>query len=180
MTAVARGLPASLLVALVLAHPLHAQESKSAALAKELAAALDAAKLTSIAAKGASAEDVFVGALYFPGLQLLAISAKYTAPALLDQRLAARQYREIYVDLNSASDRSSRIIVTDLAVNGLVGDPSNQPPDSYDAAGKSLIFNGEWRDQKLTEEAYFKAFADADEQYARMLSALLAQLKGSS
>ena len=60
-----------------------AQEPKSAALAKQLAAALDAAKLDCIAAKDPSAPDVFIGALYFPGVQLLVVSAKYTVPALL-------------------------------------------------------------------------------------------------
>jgi hypothetical protein len=48
-----------------------AQESKSAPLAKQLAAALDAGKLDSVAAKDPSAPDVFYAALYFPGAQLL-------------------------------------------------------------------------------------------------------------
>ena len=60
-----------------------AQESKSAPLAKQLAAALDAAKLDSIAAKDPAAPDVFVAALYFPGMQLLVVSGKYSVPQLL-------------------------------------------------------------------------------------------------
>ena len=50
-------------VALSLSAPALAQESKSAPLAKQLAAALDAAKLDCIAAKDPSAPDVFVAAL---------------------------------------------------------------------------------------------------------------------
>jgi hypothetical protein len=61
------------LVALSLAPAASAQESKSAALAKQLAAALDAGKLDSIAAKDPDAPDVFVAALYFPGIQLLVV-----------------------------------------------------------------------------------------------------------
>ena len=57
------------------------QESKSAPLAKQLAAALDAAKLDSVAARDPSREDTFFAALYYPGVQLLAVSAKYSAPA---------------------------------------------------------------------------------------------------
>ena len=61
-------------VLLLLSSTAFAQESKSAPLAKQLAAALDAAKLDCVAAKDPSAPDVFVAALYFPGVQLLVVS----------------------------------------------------------------------------------------------------------
>src|SRR5476649_1377985 len=83
------------LVALVLlpaAAAASAQESKSAPLAKQLAAALDAAKMDSIAAPDPRAPDVFVAALYFPGMQLLVVSAKYTAPQLMTERLGKREF----------------------------------------------------------------------------------------
>src|SRR5919202_416132 len=88
---------------LALSAAAQAQESKSAPLAKQLVAALDEAKLDSIAAKDPSTPDVFVGVLYFPGSPLLVVSAKYTAPQLLDARLAKKEYRDVYIDLNSAS-----------------------------------------------------------------------------
>jgi hypothetical protein len=180
MGAVVRAVPAGLLAVLVLAGPLPAQESKSASLARELAAALDAAKLTSVAARDPASEDVFVGALYFPGMQLLTISARYAAPALLEPRLVSREYREIYVDLNSASDRASRVVVADLGINGLVARPDGDaPPDSYDTAGRSVRVNRDWRGQGLSEDDYLKAFAEAEARYSQMLAALLAQLKGA-
>ena len=181
MTAVVRAVPAGLLAVLVFAGPLVAQEPKSAALARELATALDAAKLTSVAARDPATKDVFIGALYFPGLQLLAISARYSAPALLEPRLIKREYREVYVDLNSASDRNSRVLVTDLGVNGLVARPGdNQPSDAYDVANRSVRFNSDWRSQKLSEDEYLKMYGAAEERYLQMLAALLAQLKGGT
>src|SRR5258707_5300550 len=96
-----------------------AQESRSGALAKQLAAALDAAKLNSIAARDPAVTGVYIGALYFPGFQLLAISAKYSAPALLDARLEKKEYRDIYIDLNSAAEPDSKMFVEDLGVDGL-------------------------------------------------------------
>jgi hypothetical protein len=181
MTVVVRAVPAALLAALVLAGPLSAQESKSAALARQLASALEGAKLTSVAARDPATEDVFIGALYLPGLQLIAISARYAAPALLAPRLVKREYRDIYIELNSATERGSRVVVSDLGLNGLVARPEgDEPADSYDAAGRSIRFNRDWRGQGLSEEEYLKAFAEADERYARMLSALLAELKGAS
>src|SRR5262245_18229028 len=57
-----------------------AQTAKSAAAAKELAAALDAAKLDAIAAVDPADPTVYCAALYFPGSQILVVSAKYAAP----------------------------------------------------------------------------------------------------
>ena len=82
MSAIARGCVAGVLAA-GFAVQADAQTSTSAPLVKKLVAALDAGNLTSIAAKDPSAPDVFMGALYIPGLQLLVISAQYTAPVLL-------------------------------------------------------------------------------------------------
>src|SRR5262245_54067362 len=90
-------------IALSLALPAVAQESKSATLAKQLAAALEAQKLDSVAAQDPATPGVYIGALYIPGFQLLTISAKYAAPVLLDTRLTKKEYREVYLDLNSAS-----------------------------------------------------------------------------
>ena len=99
------------LVVLTLAAAASAQESKSAPLAKELAAALDAAKLDSIAAKDPSAPDLFVAALYFPGTQLLVVSAKYSVPQLLNERLTKREYRDVYLDLNGASVPDTKVFI---------------------------------------------------------------------
>jgi hypothetical protein len=87
-----------------------AQETKSAALAKQLAAALAAAKLDSVAAKDPDQPDRYVAALYLPGRQLLAVSARYTAPALLNDKLAKKDYREIYIDLQSASIPETTVV----------------------------------------------------------------------
>ena len=158
-----------------------AQEPKSAALAKQLAAALDAAKLDCIAAKDPSAPDVFIGALYFPGVQLLVVAAKYTVPALLTEKLGSKQYRDVYIDLNSASVPDSKVFVEDLGADGLKADRNeNQPYDTYEAAGKRVAFDGDFKKQKLTKEEYQKAYGNADDRYSHLLQALLAQLKQTS
>ena len=78
-----------LLMLVVMSTAAAAQEAKSAALAKELTALLDAAKLTAIAAKDSSDPEAFVAAMYFSGSQLLIVSAKYTPAVLLNQKLGA-------------------------------------------------------------------------------------------
>lgn len=171
----------AVVLALSLSATALAQESKSGPLAKQLAAALDAAKLDSIAAKDPSSTDVFIGALYYPGAQLLVVSAKYSAPALLNTRLLKQEYRDIYIDLNSASVPATRVLIEDLSVDGLKAKRTeNQPYDSYELAGKRMAFDGDWKKQNLSEDDYMKAFAAADERYTQMLTALIAQVKKTS
>jgi hypothetical protein len=163
------------------ASPAWAQEGKSVALAKQLAAALDAAKLDSVAAKDPDAADTFIAALYFPGAQLLVVSAKYTAPQLLDARLTKKEYRDTYIDLSSASVPESKVFVQDALADGLKAKhDDNTPFDIYETAGKPISFDGDWKKQKISEQDYMKAFGAADDRYSRMLSALLNQLKKTS
>ena len=86
-----------------------AQVSKSSAIAKELVQVMESKKLDSIAAKiqtGApnageqpSARN-FAAALYFPNVQLLLISGHYSAPQLMEPRLAGKHYRDTYMELS--------------------------------------------------------------------------------
>jgi len=158
-----------------------AQEPKSAALVKQLTAALDAGQLDSIAAKDPSNGDTFVGALYFKGVQLLVVSAKYAAPSLLVEKIAKKDYRNVYIDLNSASVPGSKVFVEDLGADGLHAKREDDMPyDTYEAAGKRTAFDGEWKKQKLSEDEYMKAYSAADERYSQMLTALLAQVRPTS
>ena len=166
---------------LSLAASAAAQDSKSAALAKQLAAALDAAKLDSIAAKDPSAPDTFVAALYFPNAQLLVVAAKYTAPQLLDARLSKKEYRDTYIDLNSASVPETKVFIQDAGADGIKAKrEENQAFDSYEIGGKPILFDGDWKKQKVSEQEYLKAFTTADDRYSAILTALLAQMKKTS
>jgi len=178
LTRVAYGVLAALL-ALSIAAPAAAQDSKSAPLAKQLAAALDAAKLDSIAAKDPDSPEAFAAALYFPGMQLLVVSGKYSVPQLLTTRVANKEYRDVYLDLNGAA--TGKVFIEDPGADGLkVKRENNQPFDQAEMSGKRTMFDGDWKAQKLSEQDYMKAFSAADERYAQILTALLAQLKKTS
>src|SRR5579872_1596392 len=180
MTRIVRGSLAAMLVCLA-ASGAAAQESKSAPLAKQLAAALDAAKLDAVAAKDPAAPDLFVAALYFPGSEILVVSAKYSAPSLLVDKLAKKQYRDVYIDLNSASVPASRVLIEDSGADGLRAKrDENQPIDVYEENGKRTMFDSDWKKQKLSEQEYMKTFSTADDRYAQILTMLIAQLKQPS
>ncbi|MBP1633463.1 MAG: hypothetical protein H6Q10_37 [Acidobacteria bacterium] len=162
-----------------MARPALAQEeSKSLPLVKELAALMDAAKIDAIAAKDPSSDDTYFAALYFPGSQLLAVSARYEVPVLLDERIQKREFREVYTDLNSACMEGTKYLVMDIGADGLKPRKDETHFDTCDTGTKSYVFDGDWKAQKLASEAeYDKAFADSDQRYARMLTALIAQMK---
>ena len=158
-----------------------AQEPKSAALAKELAQLLASKKIESIAARMPDSREEFVGALTFPG-QMMVVWAKTTAPAVVNEKLIRKEYREVYIDLNSASVLESRHFVTDLGPDGLRLKPEQKtgPADSHDTGGKSMRFDGSWREDKMSEADYMKAHAEADAAYARAIQALIDEIKKAS
>jgi hypothetical protein len=171
--------PAAGLAMLVLcAGPAHAQESQSAPLAKELAQLLDQGKLTTIAAKDSQGEGQYVAAMYFPGSQLLVVSARYSVPVLLDAKLNEQKYMDVYIDLNSASVAGTKVFISDLMADGLKARPGDEEPfDTFEAKGQTIAFNHDLKAQNLSEDEYMKRFADADARYAHMLTVLVNQLK---
>jgi hypothetical protein len=165
--------------ALIVPSAALAQESKSAALATELTRLLDQAKLDSIAAKHETVGQ-YVSALYIAGSQLLVVSAKYSLPARIDHLLGEKKYQEIYQDLNSASERQSKVFVMDLGANGLRFKQEKNELDTADVSGKSVVFDGDWDKAKVSEAEYRKTFEATDAQYSQMLQALVAALKKPS
>jgi len=163
-----------LLVAL--ASPAFAQDPQSATPARELAQQLSAKKLDSFAVRLPNSQDQFAAALTLPG-QLIVVWAKFSAPAVLNEKIIKGEFREVYIDLNSASDPQSRNIVTDLGSDGVRRGQKNQPADAHDVGTTSVRFDGSWREDKMSEKDYMKAHADADAAYTQILGVMLEELK---
>jgi hypothetical protein len=173
-----RRLAVMAIVTVLAAVALDAQtESKSAAAAKELAQLLEAAKLDSVASKDPAEKDQYVAALYFTG-QLLVVSARYSAPTLLDQKISKKEYRDVYIDLNSAAIANSKVFIEDLNADGLRPTRENdQPFDTVEHGAQRLALDGEWKKQKLSETDYMKVYGEMDDRYSKMLAILLAEIK---
>ena len=154
-------------------------ESKSAQLATELTQLMGSKNLDSIATSDA---DSYVGALYTPGAPLIVVRAKVPVKDRMSYLLYDKMYRDAYVDLNSASDRSTRVLITDLGANGLqFKREKDQPFDIVDLGGKSMSFDGKWGGKENpSKDEYAKTYESTDEQYAQMLQALIAALKKPS
>lgn len=164
------------LAATVMAAAAVPQESKSAPLAKQLARALDAAKLDSVAATD-PATGSFVAALYIPGTQLLVVSGKFDNPEIGNHRLSQKAYRDLYMDLMGASVAGTRQFAADVSCDGFVFKPeSDAAADSWEIGNKTHAFEGA-KKAKLSDEQYLKSYAEADSQYAHILELLIAKMK---
>lgn len=182
MTYVRRAVVSAATAVLLLLAPsmAAAQDSKSSALAAELVRLLDSMKLDSLAAKVA-APDQYVAMLYFPGSQMLIVGARYYVPERMDVSIDEKKYRDVYIDLNSASVPKTKIFISDLGANGLQARKrGNQPNDTVDMNGKTHVFDGDWKKAKISEADYMKAFGDTEAEYIKMLEALVAQARKSS
>src|SRR5688572_18861823 len=101
--------------------PLSAEdpESQSTAAVESLKALLVQQKLDAVAARDPEQPGRFVAAFYMPGSQLLVVSAPYAVPAVIDKKIAAGQYMDAYVDLQSVADHAGHFFVVDMQADGL-------------------------------------------------------------
>ena len=146
-----------------------AQPPESAPLAAQLSELMTNGQLEAVAGKDTVDDDRYVAALAFPG-QLLVVSARYEVPIYIEEKIANGQFREVYLDLNQASMAGTKVQITDVGANGLLADDAGV--DMVDGGSGVLRLDG--GGPQMSGDEYRSAVADADQQYARMLSALIA------
>ena len=56
------------------------------------------------------ANDEFVGAMYFPGSQLVVVNAKSSVPDRMKYLILEKSYKDLYVELNGAVDQASKVV----------------------------------------------------------------------
>jgi hypothetical protein len=149
--------------------------SQSAATIGRLKVLLDQFGLDAIAARDPEDATRFVAAFYMPGSQLLVVSSPYPIPAVIEKKIAARQYMDAYADLQTVRDRAGQFFVVDMQADGLRQKVKlDDMFDSTSADGKApVVFDGNAEAQQLTDEDYAARFAADDARYARMLSVLI-------
>jgi hypothetical protein len=156
------------------------QELQSRRTAGELTALLQQQHLNAVAAKDPTAPDRYVAALFFPDVQLLVVSARYPAPALLQQQLDQKQYQEVYAALQGAGIPDSKRFVQDLKADGLHAKPADAVDIVYEHVTDQMIFDGNPGGHKMTEKAYTEKLVSTDAEYSRVLALLVDQVKGTS
>jgi len=99
---------------------LGAQKWASGDAARGLVTALDRLGLEAIAAADPSEPGTFVAALKIQGGRLLVVQARHPSVDGLLQRLAARQYRDVYLDLQGTPTQKGKFFVQDAGANGIL------------------------------------------------------------
>ena len=106
---------------------------------------------------------------------MLAISAVYSAPELLRQRISAGDHRQVYIDLSTSAERAGRLFVEDLGAPGLR--PMREENNPFDITWRDgtrrTVYDGNWKAQQLAEAEYHKRFAIDETEYAQMLQVLI-------
>jgi hypothetical protein len=153
---------------------------QSASLAKQLAQTLTERKLEAIAAHDPDEPDRFVAALLFGKSQLLVVSARHEAPASLQARLAHKQYREAYLDLQSSPIRDGSLFFQDMNADGLCFRRGQLADVLYEGSAPPRIFDGERNKDRTSADAYERDFLEADRRYSHVLTLLLAQTQVAS
>jgi hypothetical protein len=136
--------------------------------------------MESFAAADAQNAGVFVAAMYYPGTELLVVSAKHFNPPAFTEKLTQKNYQDAYADLNAGALAGSKLLVMDTFADGLVATPKGGiAPDSVDGT-VAITFDGNWKKAKQSEEEYMKAYQSADAAYAHALEVLIAKLKSGA
>jgi hypothetical protein len=152
-------------------------ESRSAALAAQLSLVMVQQKLEAIAAKDPSADDRFVAALLFPGVQLLVTAGAYPVPSLLHQQIDQRLFREVYYALQGAPNHDTRVFFHDMGADGLRGERGAAVDILYERVTQQTVFDGNWAKHGMTEQTYVEKLAKADAEYSRLLALLLERIR---
>jgi hypothetical protein len=106
--------------------------------------------------------------MYYPGVQMLVVSARCPAPAAVQAQIAAGQYRDAYRSLNSDGIPASKLFVQDMDADGLRTDAKQTPDVVYQQVVHQTVLNGDVRDSK-----YRQNLSQVDPAYSRDLRALL-------
>ena len=157
------------------------QETTSVSATESLVAALNDSKLDAIAAADPTEPGAFVAALHIKGGQLLVVRARHPAIDALSARLAAHQFRDVYIDLQGTPTPQGKLFVMDSGADGLPSGPE-QPANVdilYEDGTRQVMFNGA-RAQKLDDDEYREQLRDADGKYTRLLNLLKAAVAGHS
>ena len=140
--------------------------------------ARDVAGVETIAAADPAEPGAFVAAMYVRGGQMLLVSSRHPSVEALTHRIAARQYRDVYLDLQGTPTPERKFFVQDSGADGMSNALEGGGVDVlYEDGVTQTLFNGKPKAQNLTAAQYAARLAAADARYARLLTVLTAAVR---
>lgn len=154
--------------------------SQSGPAAKELIDLMTKAK-TDCVVRASNVFGGYVAALHVPGAKLTVVSARFLDTRAMEYKVYQKDCMGAYADLSAAMDAVDRVVIDDIAGDGLVAMPKKDVPrDGITREGKSVKFDGDpklLKQQKSTPDEFQKNFSSADTTYSELLRLLTAELK---
>ena len=139
---------------------------------------MDEKKLDAIAAKIATPErSLSPPRCIFPTCSCSSSRAITPRRSSWSRGLPGKQYRDTYMELSGTVTPNTKIFVQDMGEPGLSQKKQDNMYDTWTRAGKIVMFDGDPDKQKMSDADYLKSFTAADEEYAKILSALLLEAK---
>jgi hypothetical protein len=157
-----------------------AQAARSSNVASELATLMTERQLDSFAAQDPHAPNRFLATMLIPNVQMLVVAADYANPGELQTQLAQKNYRDVYAALHQPVTAASRFFLIDLACDGLHGGGGDAVDVLYEKGVSQTLFNGDWKQQGLSEATYNKRLQETEARYTRVLTLLRDALKASA
>jgi hypothetical protein len=156
-----------------------AQESKSAALAKELVTLMGERKLDAFAVQDPATPGYFVAVRPYPDVQLLIVGAQSSSVDYVKYQLDRKDYGEVYSALNASAVPETKVFVQDMGCDGL--QKAGEHVDVlYEKAATQVLFDGSGKASGLSKTEYATKAAATDAHYTKMLGMLIAGLRNSS
>ena len=119
--------------------------------------------------------DRFVAVLIAPGL-LLTVWARHLSPDAIRARLAHRQYRDVYLDLQGSPTPKNSWFLQDMKADGRCSARDQAADVLYDQNGAATIFDGDGKNHGWSGKEYAQRLSAVDQRYSRLLEVLLRQL----
>lgn len=159
--------------------PVLAEDGKSRVLATDLVKMMAERNLEGYAIEDPARPGYFVAVRSYPGVQLLLVEARSTAPDYIRAQIAQKAYVEAYSVLNSTAVADTKLFFHDMGCDGLTRD-GDQIDVMYEQAVRQVVFDGKGKASGLSKSEYSAKFGTAESQYAGMVTVLLDSLKSTS
>jgi hypothetical protein len=164
---------------IVLHCPVLAEDGTSRVLATDLVKMMAERNLEGYAIEDPARPGYFVAVRSYPGVQLLLVEARSTAPDYIRAQIAQKAYVEAYSVLNSTAVADTKLFFHDMGCDGLTRD-GDQIDVMYEQAVRQVVFDGKGKASGLSKSEYNAKFGTAESQYAGMVTVLLDSLKSSA
>jgi hypothetical protein len=156
-----------------------AQESKSAALAKELVTLMGERKLDAFAVQDPATPGYFVAVRPYPDIQLLIVGAQSSSVDYVKYQLDRKDYGEVYSALNASAVPETKVFVQDMGCDGVrrEGDPVDVV---YHQAATQILLDGTGKASGLSKSAYAAKATELDVRYADLLRVVLETIRAAA